>query len=93
MLTAAALQEIAKDVLTRVLGKHGFDRAEIRFGEDHDGAQAILVDVYFREGSSAPPGDATIDAISGLAEALEDRGETRFPYLQPHFVGDEIGVE
>ncbi|MFC3691512.1 hypothetical protein [Chenggangzhangella methanolivorans] len=93
MLSKSKVAEIADQVLRRTLGQHGYDHAEVRFGDDHDGAPSIFIDAFFREGSDATPGQATLTSITGLSSAFRGQGEDRFPYFRARFVGDEIGVE
>lgn len=92
-MTDEQIRRLAEDVLRPTLGPFGFDHAEVRLAEDHDGDPSIFVEAHFRRGSQPTPGHATLTASGDLFRAFLKRGDVRFPYLEHHFEDDEIAAE
>jgi hypothetical protein len=88
-MTNEQLAAVADESLRPRLGPLGLDRIQVAAGEDHDGDPALFVTVHFRRGSEVPSGEILSDALGTLHEALQKRGEHRFPYLTPRFHNDE----
>jgi hypothetical protein len=80
---------VADEILRPRLGPLGLDRIEVASGEDHDGDPALFVTAHFRQGSEVPNGEILSGALGALHEALQKRGELRFPYLNHRFHNDE----
>lgn len=92
-MTKDQIRTIAEEVLRPTLGPFGFDHAEIRLDDDHDGDPSIFVEAHFRKGSEPTPGHATLEASGDLFRAFFKRGDPRFPYLEHHFEDEDIAAE
>ena len=88
MMTNEEIQLVADQVLQVSLGESGFDHAEVSAGEDHSGERAIFVTAHFREGAGITDGGASLNARVHLMNALQDKGENRFPYLRFSYADD-----
>lgn len=80
---------VANETLRLRLGPLGLDRVEVSSGEDHDGDPALFFTAHFRRGSEVPTGAILLDALGALHQALQKKGEHRFPYLDHRFHNEE----
>lgn len=90
MLNEEQIKVVADEVLRQTLGSSGYDHAEVSVREDHSGEESIFVTAHFRTGSHVRSGAASLDARVGLIEAMQERGERRFPYIDLFFPDDEF---
>lgn len=88
-LTDEEARAVAETVLKDQLSKEGFDHAEVRSGEDHDGEAALFVTAVMQAGRDIIPGDTFSRAYEALDDRLRAKGEQRFPYFDLKWIGDE----
>ncbi|MGJ0506625.1 MAG: hypothetical protein ACR652_05710 [Methylocystis sp.] len=82
------IQALADSVLRTRLGRFGFQRAEVRSGVDYSNDPAVYVDAVLGEGAPSLEPDTLMNAHLALSDALLEKGEERFPYLQTKRLGD-----
>jgi hypothetical protein len=80
---------VAKSILRPRLGLMGLDHVEVTAGYDHDGDPALFVTGYYQPGTGVPSGEVLSSSHGALHEALQEKGEERFPYLNHRFGNDE----
>ena len=88
-MTDEDIRRLADEVLRRTLGPYGFTRSEVASGFDHDGDPSLFVVAHFNARHGVTPGRASVDAQSGLRDALAEQGEDRFPYIRHRYVDEE----
>jgi hypothetical protein len=79
------VKRVAERVLRESLAPYGFARADIRSYRDHDGDPALIIDVYYDFLDQAIEPKVTFGLVGILRSALDEVGETRFPYVRHHF--------
>jgi len=72
-------------VLERRLALYGYERADIRIGQDQEGDQILFVDVSYRLVRHPVDPKATFGLATEIRAALSQLGETRFPLIRHHF--------
>ena len=77
--------ETVRRVLSERMGRFGFREAEVRAGEDHDGAPVLFIDARYDLSATPIDTNATSEVLRALREALEEIGERRFPHVRHHF--------
>lgn len=92
-MTADEIRSIADDVLGPRLGRFGFDHAEVELKPDHDGEDAIYVNVHFKPGFGAAPARQGTDASNEVRNAIRAKGEPRWTYVWHQYADDEVGVD
>ena len=90
MLTGSEISAVVNDVLRKVLGPHGFERADVDPGVNFDGEPSLRVTAHFRLDAGVTDGAASTAALSELRHELAVRGEERFPYIRYDYPNDEI---
>lgn len=88
-MNEAEAQAIAQRVLQQKLGPFGFVEAVVHAGLDHDEEPALFVDAIFQPSAPNIGGLASSEALVALRNALQERGEQRFPYLSLRYPDDE----
>lgn len=83
------IQVIADRVLRSQLGRFGYQRAEVRSGHDYSDEPAVYIDAVLGEGAPSLEQNTLMDAHLALSNALLEKGEERFPYLQTKRLGDD----
>jgi hypothetical protein len=83
------IKATAEKVLLPRLGERGLERIEVEPGYDHDNDPVLFVKAFYKEGSDVPSGDVMLDALSALHDALLEAGESRIPFLEHRFPGEE----
>ena len=81
-MTRDDVRMLADEVLRPILGPVGFTSSDVEEKENHAGEDAFFVHVHFAPGSTVADGPIYTDAVMGVLNALRERGERRFPYLQ-----------
>src|SRR5947209_4499942 len=80
-----AALEVIQRVLQERLAPMGFQGATIEAGRDHDGDPAIYIHARYKYSRKPIDTSPTYDLISIPRDALEEVGETRFPYVRHLF--------
>ena len=88
MLSDPENQEIVTKVLAQRLQSLGFERANVKGGHDQEGEPALFVEAFFSLPSDRVRAHDLVDAQVALIDALNSRGEARFPYLTYRFPGE-----
>lgn len=60
---------------------------------DSNDEDAIFVTVEVAPETPVLPGDMTIATMVAVSDALQEHGETRFPYLMIHRAGELLPIE
>ena len=87
MLTQDASNAV-HEALASSLGE-GFARAAVRFGQDHDGDDALFVRAYLKPDAARPSSEASLQAMVALRSRLLAAGETRRSYLDLDYPTDD----
>ncbi len=83
------VRNTVNDVLAAQIGALGYDRAEIFESEDHDGDPILKIDIHYRKMVGKLDLTPTVSLTRYLREALQQKGEPRFPHLQHRFAEDQ----
>lgn len=83
------IQLIADRVLRSQLARFGYQRAEVRSGLDYSNEPAVYIDAVLGEGAPSLEPNTLMDAHLALSNALLEKGEERFPYLQTKRLDDD----
>ena len=76
------IHRLVDPILKRSLGGHGYESVVVRSGEDHDGEQALFVEIFFGPSDPAWTGSKANSTQGELWSALRDSNESRFPYVR-----------
>jgi hypothetical protein len=85
----AQIQAVAEKILRPALGNYGYERAEVRSGNDFSDEPAIYVDAVLGKGAPDLGPGVLMNAHYALSEALLAEGEERFPYLGTKRLNDD----
>ena len=85
MADIATIETSVRDLLFKRLKRHGYDRAVIRFGQDHSGDDALFIDAYYNLMREPIQTRDLTFILNELRSELLSLGEQRFPYLRHHF--------
>ncbi len=83
------LTNVVDDVLRKTLGAYGYDHADVKPGEDHDGEPALFIDAVLKPNSKLVEAEIYSEAHRALSDVLLKNGERRFPYLYLRHPDDE----
>lgn len=83
------IKAIADRVLRSQLAQFRFEGVEVRSGLDYSNEPAIYIDAVLGEGAPSLEPNTLMDAHLALSNALLEKGEERFPYLQTKRLGDD----
>jgi hypothetical protein len=75
------LTHVIDEALRKMLGRYGFEHADVQFREDHDGEPALFNTADLAPGAPFIEANVSDEAHRLVSEALLERGEKRFPYL------------
>ena len=76
------VRALADAVLKPILGSAGFTSSDVEARRDHDGEDSLFVIVHFSPDAAVASGRTYLDAQVAMADALVERGEHRFSYLE-----------
>ncbi|MEH3145537.1 MAG: hypothetical protein PGN34_09330 [Methylobacterium frigidaeris] len=93
MMSDADVTLLADRVLSQVLAGAGFETAHAEARPNHEGEEALFITVRFRPGAGVTSGSVSADAMVTLRDALQSRGDQRFPYLLYDYPDDEPPFE
>ena len=80
MLSTGSLKTTVENALAGTFGR-SFSRAEIREGENYEGARALYVKAFLKPDMPRPDSVYSLRAMVALRSALQQAGEDREPYL------------
>ncbi|MFN3685235.1 hypothetical protein [Salinarimonas sp.] len=86
-MTEEEIRGVVEPILRRHLEPFGFEAAEVASGRDHGGNPAIFISARYRPTDPEEAGKARIHASLAVRDALESRGEERYPYIR-HLIPD-----
>ncbi len=72
-------------VLRRRMSQYGYKSTTIRAGLDHANEPALFIVAEYDLVPEPIDAGATVGLISELCDALDEVGETRFPYINNNF--------
>ena len=87
-MTEDDVRLLADKILMPILGPAGFTTSAVTAHADHDGEDSLFVVVHFSPDAEVASGRAYLDAQVAMADALFNRGENRFPYLEYDYPQD-----
>lgn len=78
------VQNAVERVLREQLGDSGFQKVQVKVGQDHDDDEILYVDAYFDLQAQVDP-ERFYGLTTAVRGALELLNEFRFPHLRYHF--------
>jgi hypothetical protein len=79
------ISDVVRELVKERMDRFGFDRAEVHTGNDHSGAPALFIDVFYHLSQEPVDTYQVFRLQTDLRDKLMHEGEKRFPYVRHHF--------
>ena len=81
MQTQSEIDALIMRVASTSLGGHKIARVTSEPGVDHDGLEAVRVTIVLSDDDVSLTGDAALNTIVEMRQALQSVGDDRFPFV------------
>ena len=81
MQTRSEIDDLIARAAAPALGDHHIARISSRSGVDSDGLEAVRITIVLSGHDDTLSGDAALNAIVDVHQALQKTGDERFPYI------------
>ncbi len=82
------VKSLADDVLPPLLRTAGLVNTDVEEGQDEEGEDSLFITLHFKPGARSTGGRVLPRAQVALREALEERGDLRFPHFNYDYPDD-----